>query len=93
MQSIKKILNRKKSKTKTALDDQTVFHVFKKVIKEEFGNLGEAKFIPDYFSNQKIFIKSKSSAWASELWLNRDKIIRKINETLGENGVKEIKIK
>jgi hypothetical protein len=93
MQAIKKIINRKKIQQKTVLDDKTVFYVFRKVIKEEFGNLGENKFIPNYFSNQKLFIKVESSAWASELWLNKEKIIRKINSLIGEKAVSEIKVK
>lgn len=75
------------------MDDQTVFYVFKKVIKEEFGNLGAENFQPDYFSGETIFIKCKSPAWASELWLNKTRVIRKINEELGENLIKDIKTK
>ena len=93
MKALKNLLIEKGKKQKTALDVKTVFHVFKKIIQEEFGNVGSHKFLPDYFSNKTLFIKSESSAWKSELWMNRNKIIRKINDTLGEAGVKEIKIK
>jgi hypothetical protein len=78
---------------KMVLDDKTVFFVFKKVIQEEFGNLGVENFKPDYFDGKKIFIKCFSSNWASELWLNKNKIVRKINKELGEDVIEEIKVK
>ena len=73
--------------------DKDIFCVFSRVIKEEYGNMGEAQFKADFFKNKTIFIKSASSVWASELWMNKNKIIRKINKELGDEGVKEIKMK
>jgi len=93
MQQLKKILASKKIQPPLSLDDKTVFYIFDKVIKEEFGNLGAGKFSADYFNNKKLFIKSTSSAWASELWLNKEKIRQKINRLIGEEAVKEIKLK
>ena len=97
MKSLKNLLNKKFSPAKKIapgkLDEKTVFFVFQKIIKEEFGNVGAANFQPDYFDGQKIFLKCQSSNWASELWLNRQKIIRGINKELGEEMISEIKIK
>ena len=73
--------------------DKDFFYVFSRVIKEEYGNMGEAQFKADFFKNKTIFIKSASSVWASELWTNKRKIIRKINQELGEEAVEEIKMK
>lgn len=75
------------------LDDQTVFYVFRKVIKEEFGNVGIEKLIPDYYNNKTIFVKSDSSAWKAEIWLQRDRIVRKMNAELGEGSIERIKVK
>lgn len=97
MKSLKNLLTKKfpaKNKiSKMVLDDKTVFFVFKKVIQEEFGNLGVENFRPNYYKNGIVFIKCQSSNWASELWLNKNKIVRRINKELGENIIKEIKIK
>lgn len=93
MKSLKDLLDKKKTIGPLNLDDQTVFYVFRKVIKEEFGNVGIEKFQPDYFGNKILHIKSTSSAWASELWLNRNVIVKKMNEELGEGSVKMIKMK
>jgi len=78
---------------KTVLDEKTAFYIFREVIKEEFGKQGAAKLIPDYFQKKTIFIKFTSSAWASELQLTRQEIIRKINERLGGKLIDEIKLK
>jgi hypothetical protein len=97
MKSLQNLLKKKfpggKSQPKMVLDDKTVFFVFKKVVKEEFGNLGIENFVPDYFSGHTIFIKCQSSGWASELWLNKHKIVRKINKELGEDIITDIKTK
>jgi predicted nucleic acid-binding Zn ribbon protein len=96
MKSLKNLLTKKfpeKKLKRGALDDKTVFFVFKKVVQEEFGNLGIENFRADYFSGKTIFIKCQSSAWASELWLNKNRTVRKINKELGENTIEDIKAK
>lgn len=97
MKSLKNLLTKKfqgkNVPKKMVLDDKTVFFVFRKVVREEFGNLGVENFVPDYFDGHKIFIKCHSSNWASELWTNKSKIVRKINRELGEDIIEEIKVK
>jgi hypothetical protein len=93
MKSLKDLLNRKKSIRPSALDDQAVFFVFRRVIQDEFGQVGLEKFMPDYFSGKTVFIKSTSSIWASELFLNKNKIIRKMNAELGEGSIENIRHK
>lgn len=93
MKLIRNYLAKKNIFQPRVLDDQTVFFVFKKVIKEEFGNVGIEKLIPDYFNNKTLFVKSDSSAWASEMWLQKDRIVRKMNAELGERTIEKIKVK
>lgn len=93
MKSLKNLLVKRKIERKTVLDDKTVFYIFKKIIKEEFGNIGLEKLQPDYYSAGKIFVKSESSVWLSELWTNKKKIIRKINQEIGQEEIKDIKTK
>jgi len=93
MQSLKTFLDKKNIKKRIVLDDKTVFYLFKKIIKEEFGNMGIEKLIPDYFSHGTIFIKSESSTWASELEMQKVKIIKRINQEIGSQQIKNIKLK
>jgi hypothetical protein len=97
MKSLKNLLTKKfpdrKKITPAVLDDKTVFYVFKKIIREEFGNIGVAKLKPDYFGKNILCVKSENSVWASELWLNKNLILRKLKKKLGGDAVKEIKLK
>jgi predicted nucleic acid-binding Zn ribbon protein len=93
MKALGDILSGRRLQKKQILDDKTVFFVFKKVIEEEFGQIGKSKFTPDYFAKKILFIKAQNSAWSAELWTNKARIIKKINEELGEDGVENIKMK
>lgn len=93
MKALGDILSGRKIKKARALDDKTVFFVFRKVIEDEFGLIGKQKFTPDYFANKVLFIKADNSIWSSELWTNKARIIKKINEEIGEDIVENIKMK
>ncbi len=93
MKSLNDLLLHRKKETKITFSDKDVFYVFEKIIKLEFGLMGIAQFKADYFKDKKIFVKSQSSIWASELMLNRAQIIKKMNEELGDGAIREIKLK
>ncbi|HBO16609.1 MAG: hypothetical protein UR69_C0002G0023 [Candidatus Moranbacteria bacterium GW2011_GWE2_35_2-] len=83
----------KKVVTDIVLDDKTVFYIFDKIIKSEYGLIGSVRVRPDYFKNGKLFVKTQSSAWASEVFLDRKRITEKINRELGGKEIIEIVIK
>ena len=91
MKLLKNFLNRKRFNKKTDLDEKTVFYIFKKVIKREYGRMGEENIQPRFYKKGKIFIKTQSSNWANEIWLNRQSLVEKINQELGSDEIKEIK--
>lgn len=93
MKSLKSLLYKREPKRNIALTEKDIFFIFNRIIKEEFGNVGAMRLQPDFFKNQTIFIKSTSSAWGSELFSNRNAIIKKMNEELGEATILEIKLK
>lgn len=97
MKSIKSLLSKKisgaEAPRQATFTEKDIFYVFKKVVQEEFGNIGAANLKPNYFGKNILHIKSESSAWASELWLNKNLILRKLKKKLGEGAVKEIKLK
>lgn len=93
MKLLKNLLEKHKNAATHSFDDKDVFYVFQRVVKEEYGNYGSEKLKADFFKNKTVFVKSESPTFASELWTHRQKIIRKMNEELGEGAVKEIKIK
>lgn len=96
MKSLKYLLKKnfsKAGKMQTNIDEKTVFFIFRKVMREDFGELGAENFKTDYFSGKIIFVKTGSSAWASELWINRKRMVKRINEELGGSFVEDLKIK
>ena len=93
MRDLKSLLNRRKDLKKIAFDTKDVFYIFNRIIKREFGEIGAAKFQADYFGKRVLVVRCESSAWASELWNNKGKIIRKMNEELGEGAVEKIRTK
>lgn len=92
MKSLKDLLKKQVVRRNLVVDDKDIFYVFQKVIKEEFGNVGAAKFTARHFGNKTIFVQTESSNWASELWLNKKKIVEKMNKELGENIISGIKV-
>ena len=93
MKALGEILFQKKIKKKQVLDDKTVFFIFKKVIEMEFGQIGKQKITPDYFAKGVLFVKAQNSAWLAEFWTNKTRIMKKINEEIGEDVVSNIKTK
>jgi len=90
MRLLKSFLNRKNFNKKTDLDEKTVFCVFEKIIKREYGRMGGENIKPRYYKKGKIFVKTGSSNWANEIWLNRADLAKKINQELGSDEIKEI---
>lgn len=93
MRALKLLLNNRKDLRKITFDNKDVFYVFSRVMKKEFGDIGAGKFQADYFGKKVLVVRCESPAWASELWLNKEKIMRKMNEELGEGAVDKIRTK
>jgi len=96
MKTLKSLLQKKYLKkdqiSKTSIDDKTVFFIFRKVIKTEYGRTGLEKFKAEHFSKKTLCVKTNSSAWAAELWTNRSVLIKKINYELNGDYINKIKI-
>lgn len=93
MKALKDFLRKKNVFSRRAIDDRTVFFVFNKIVREEFGTRGRENFIPDYFSRKKLFVKCGHPLWAAELALRRKELIEKLNAELGPGVLEEIKTK
>lgn len=77
---------------KIALSDKEVFYVFERIIKQEYGNQGIKNLKPNFFKNGKVFVRSESSVFANELLLNKNEIIKKLNQEIGSEEISDIKI-
>ncbi len=92
MKKISLLISQKEKTSKLKLEDKEIFYLFARIIKAEYGNQGAKNLKATYFSNGKIFIKSESSIFSNELLLNKNEIIRKINQEIGSEEVRDIKI-
>jgi predicted nucleic acid-binding Zn ribbon protein len=92
MQLLSDLLSKRGSGTANVIDQKTIFFIFQKIIQENFGSLGRYNFLPDYLKEKVLFVKAKNSVWASELWLERKKIINRINGEFGQEVIKDIKL-
>lgn len=91
MKELGSLLNKRNLAPKRmVVDQQSVFYVFGLVIKAEYGRLGGENIQPVFFKDKKIFVKATGSTWASEIWLNRSHIIKKVNEQLGGEEILDL---
>lgn len=91
MRAIGKFLESKKVIRKKDIDSESVFYVFKNIIKLKYGEMGVLNLKPSFYKKGVIFIKTSNSNWSNEIWLNRQMIIDEINKKIGEDEIKEIK--
>lgn len=92
MKKIGQLLSQKDLGRRDKLDEKAIFYVFTRVIRELYGNKGAEFVQPDFYKNGKIFVKSSSSNWANEIWLNKDEIMEKINSEIGAVEISELNI-
>ena len=90
MKKIGNFLDKKNLTRRAVIDQQSVFYVFQSIIKEEFGRQGLENVIPVFFNDKKIFVKTGGSNWASEIWLQRKQIVKKINQQLGGEEIADL---
>lgn len=92
MISLGELLSNQKNRKNSIIDQATVEILFRQAVKDEFGEVGVGYFSPELLKDKVLFVKTKSSIWSSELWLLRDKIIKKINAEANEQVLREIKV-
>jgi hypothetical protein len=86
------LIEQKENKNNARMEDKDFFYLFERIIKAEYGNQGAKNLKANFFKNGKIFVASESSAWANELLLNKNEIIKKINQEIGSQEVLDIKM-
>ena len=82
----------KNTSTHSAIDEQTIMHLFSRAVREEYGRQGEKNIVPKLYKNGTIFIAIHNAIWAQEIWLRRDFFVDALNEKIGRKVVKMIKI-
>lgn len=76
----------------TSIDDKTVFFLFRKLIREEYGTRGVAELEPVTFTDSVLSIKANNPLYSSELWIRREAILGKMNAALEQEAVRELRL-
>lgn len=92
MKKIGFLITQKEKKSSAKLEDKDIFYLFERIIKAEYGNQGAKNLKPSFLKGGKIFVKSESSVFSSEIILNKKEIIKKINQEIGNEEIWDIKI-
>ncbi|HFC76804.1 MAG TPA: DUF721 domain-containing protein [Candidatus Moranbacteria bacterium] len=93
MKALGNFLKYRNLKKNKVLDQDTVFYIFKKIIKIKYGEVGFLNIKPVYYKKGEIFLETGNSNWANEIWLNKKILIEEVNEKIGEDEIKKIKLK
>lgn len=97
MKNLKDLLPKKQLQTHHSgpgkgFDEQTVFHIAKKVLREEYGLRGIENIVPARYIEKKLYLSSRSSLWGNEIWLERERLREQMNSFLGQEAIIEVKI-
>lgn len=93
MRSLKDFIGKRNNSVQaTPIDDKTVFFLFRKIIREEYGTRGSAELEPVAFSDGVLSIKANNPLYSSELWVRREMIRERMNTALEQDAVLELRL-
>tara|TARA_B100001250_G_scaffold346699_1_gene316646 strand:- start:302 stop:577 length:276 start_codon:yes stop_codon:yes gene_type:complete len=89
MQILKKAIKNvvRESGIDKALKQESAVFLWEEVVGKTVSAVTEAKKV----ENGVLLIKTQSSTWRQELYLQKKQIINKINKKIGSNAIKEIR--
>lgn len=93
MRSLKDFIGKRSGPAQVApIDDKTVFFLFRKLIREEYGTRGIVELEPVAFADGVLSIKANNPLYSSELWIRRETILEKMNAALEQEAVQELRL-
>lgn len=93
MRSLKDFIGKRSGPTQaTPLDDKTIFFIFRRIIREEYGMRGAAELEPVGYADGVLSIKANNPLYSSELWVRREAMLSRMNEALEQDAVRELRL-
>ncbi len=92
MKSIGRLINFQQKKVKKRIDQETIFYLFNMIIRNNYGKIGQGNIQLKFYKNGKIFLNIKNSNWANEVWFNKKNLIQEVNQKIGSDEIKDIKM-
>lgn len=93
MKILRDLLNRKNIADISKIDEKTIESVFFDVLGKESKNVERSDIREVRMKDKKIFVRTIHPAIASEIWRKREKIKSEVNNFLGSESIKEIRVK
>jgi|TARA_B110000263_G_scaffold176364_1_gene154128 predicted nucleic acid-binding Zn ribbon protein len=89
MQELKKIIGRflKKNGLEKGVNQNKALLIWEEIV----GNTIADNTSPEKVEHGILTVKTKNSSWRQELLFKKQEIIEKLNKSLGDNTIKEIK--
>lgn len=74
------------------VDEKLIFSLFQKFVREEYGARGVKELEPAAYDGGILSVKSNNPLYSSELWMRREIVMGRINTTLEQEAVTELKL-
>lgn len=92
MQSLKAFFGGKKENIPRDIDEKTLFFLFQKIVQAEYGERGGSSIQPVFFREGVLGVRTKSPLWANELWLMKSSLCEKLNQEIGTETIRDLKL-
>lgn len=94
MKSIADLLNKKKHGNNIKkIDEKFVESVFFNVLQKTLPNINRMDILKFKFGDKRLYLQMIHPSIASEIWKKRERLKNEINNLLGTENIKEIKVK
>lgn len=80
-----------KKPSQKEVDEKTIFYLFQKIIRRQYGERGEGGISFVFFREGVLGVRTKTPLWANEIWLVRGDLVRELNELLEDEVIRDIK--
>lgn len=92
MKALSAFLKVKNMERTRKMDEKTVFFLAEKAIESEYGRKGLQHIRPKSYSDGVLFLKVENSVWANEIALQSEEIARIMNDEIGGNDIRTIRV-
>lgn len=76
-----------------ALDEKTIFYVFQTLVRREYGARGSVALTPQRYHEHILFVSAGNALWAHEFTSQADRFLALLNDELGREAVRGVRVK
>jgi predicted nucleic acid-binding Zn ribbon protein len=92
MRSLREALeHRRDGGLEEKIDLSTVGHLFRRIVREQYGAVGEKEMEPVALEGKTLVVVTKNPLWASELIVRKSLFLEFLNQTLGQEVINDVR--